>query len=222
MTTELGRLARDRALPYYAAALPAHDEYHAKRVHDLAVQLADRVSPSVDESVLTAAAWFHDIGRPRERVGEVDDHGEWAAGEAADLLESEDVATDRIEAVQHCLRAHSIRPSAPGPNTVEAELLFDADKLDAIGAVGLVRLACIVGERSGRTGDRYAVIDDASTLPMADDDGADVELLREWGRERLEALHTDQARRFGADRWSFVEEFFDQFERETTAGTGRR
>lgn len=214
MTEKLGSRARTLAVPYYDDALPAHDQFHARRVRNLAVALADGVDEPVDRETLAAAAWFHDIGRPRERVGEIDDHGAWAATEAADLLATEPVSNDHIEAISHCLRAHSIRPSSPEPETIEAKLLFDADKLDAAGARGLIRLACIVGERSGRTGERYAVIDDASAHGVESIDGPDITLLREWTRERLDALYTDPARSVGQSRWEFLTTFFEQFERE--------
>jgi len=186
-------------------------------VRDLSLRLADQHPESVDRDVLAAATWFHDIGRPLERVGRIEDHDEWAANEVTTLLQAEDVATDRISAIEHCLRAHSIRASSPEPATVEARLLFDADKLDATGAVGLVRLACIVGERSGRTGNQYAIIDDASTLDGDSPDVPDIGLLREWARERIDALYTDPGRRLGEARWDAMENFLDQFTREITA-----
>ena len=217
MPSGLGPRARELSLPYYEDALPAHDVFHAKRVRDLSLRLADQHPESVDRDVLAAAAWFHDIGRPLERVGRIEDHDEWAANEVTTLLQAEDVATDRISAIEHCLRAHSIRASSPEPATVEARLLFDADKLDATGAVGLVRLACIVGERSGRTGNQYAIIDDASTLDGDSPDVPDIGLLREWARERIDALYTDPGRRLGEARWDVMENFLDQFTREITA-----
>ena len=214
MTTDLGPLARELSLPYYEDALPAHDRFHAERVRDVALRLADDSDHDVDRDVLAAAAWLHDIGRPLERTGEIDDHDVWGATEAVDLLDSEGVPTATVDAVEHCIRAHSIRASSPDPATIEAELLFDADKLDAAGARGIVRLACIVGERSGRAGERHAVIDDAPASGMAPADGRDVSLLRDWTRERLDALHTATGRRLGQERWQFVETFFDRFERE--------
>lgn len=219
MGRELGPLAREVALPYYDDALPAHDRFHAKRVRDLAIRLASECEGAVDTDVLAAAAWLHDIGRPRERTGKTDNHDEWGAAEAAVRLEAEGVAPDRIDAVTHCIRAHSIRSSSPEPATLEATLLFDADKLDAAGAVGLVRLACIVGERSGRAGERYAAISDASAHGAELSD-PDVSLLREWARERLDALYTSPAQRFGESRWDFMQAFFERFERERgTDGT---
>ncbi|WP_254839155.1 HD domain-containing protein [Natronomonas marina] len=217
MPSGLGPLARELSVPYYEDAYSAHDVFHAMRVRDVALRLADRHPDSVDRGVVAAAAWLHDIGRPLERVGDIDDHDEWAADEATALLDDADVTPGRIAAVEHCLRAHSIRASSPEPETVEAKLLFDADKLDATGAVGLVRLACIVGERSGRTGDQYAVIDDASRFDGPGPDLPDIGLLREWARERLDALHTAPGRRLGEARWEFMTDFFAQFTRETGA-----
>ncbi|NHN61454.1 HD domain-containing protein [Halorussus rarus] len=214
MTQELGPLARRLALPYYDDALPAHDAFHAERVRDVAIRLADESDRTVDRGVLAAAAWLHDIGRPLERTGEIADHDEWAAREAADRLAAEGVSTDRVDAVEHCIRAHSIRSSSPEPETPEAKFLFDADKLDAAGARGIVRLACIVGERSGRSGESYAVIDDESAAGVDAPDAPDVGLLREWTRERLDALHTTPGRRLGESRWQFVAEFFAQFDAE--------
>ncbi|MFB6189817.1 MAG: HD domain-containing protein, partial [Halapricum sp.] len=164
--------------------------------------------------VLAAAAWLHDIGRPRERTGRIDDHDQWAATKATDLLAVESVSPARIDAITRCIRAHSIRGSSPEPETIEGKLLFDADKLDATGARGIVRLACIVGERSGRAGERHAAIDDRSAYDVASPTIPDVALLREWARERLDRLHTPPARRIGESRWQFMDEFFEQFERE--------
>ncbi|GGK80246.1 phosphohydrolase [Haloarcula sebkhae] len=211
MTQELGPLARTLSLPYYEDALPAHDKFHAKRVRDIALRLANDCDGSVDRDILAASAWLHDIGRPRERAGEVEDHDEWATVEAAQLLAAEGVEPDRISRIKHCIRAHSIRATSPEPKTLEAKLLFDADKLDAAGARGLVRLACIVGERSGRTGEKYAVIDDTSATDLETSDSPDIGLLQDWAQERLDTLYTQPGRRLGRTRQEFMDEFFTQF-----------
>jgi uncharacterized protein len=46
-----------------------------------------------------AAAWRHDIGRPRERVGEIDNHGDWAASDATRLLDAEAVPAEQVSAI---------------------------------------------------------------------------------------------------------------------------
>ncbi|MFB6129917.1 MAG: HD domain-containing protein [Salinigranum sp.] len=214
MVQELGPLARRLSAPYYEDALPAHDRFHAKRVRDLVIRLADGFGRAVDTDVLAAAAWLHDVGRPRQRTGEIERHARWGAEEAKSLLEAEGVTSDRIDAVTRCIRTHSIRTDSPEPETPEAQLLFDADKLDATGARGIVRMACIVGERSGSAGERYAVIDDSSVPEVDAPDLPDVSLLREWADERLDALYTPPGRRLGASRRRFVDDFFAQFEAE--------
>lgn len=211
MSQDIGPLTRELAIPYYEDALPAHDRYHARRVRNLAVHLAAECEPTVDRGVLAAAAWLHDIGRPLERRGEIESHDEWAAAEAAALLEAEGVSADRVGAVERCIESHSIRASSPTPESIEGQLLFDADKLDATGARGIVRLACIVGERSGQTEERYAIIDDASA---AETEVPDITLLREWAENRLERLYTAPGRRLGVSRSQFMETFFEQFDDE--------
>ncbi|NEU58290.1 HD domain-containing protein [Halorussus sp. MSC15.2] len=214
MTQQLGPLAQAVSLSYYEDALPGHDEFHANRVRSLSVRLANEWERTVDREVLSAAAWLHDIGRPLERSGEIENHDRWAAEEARDLLENEEVAADRIEAVQHCIRTHSIRSSSPDPESPEAKLLFDADKLEATGAVGIARMACIVGERSGRAGEKYAAIGNSAVRGVETSDVPDIALLRDWAKERLARVHTPPGRRLGESRWRFMEEFFAQFDRE--------
>lgn len=214
MTRELGPLARTLSLPYYEDALPAHDRFHANRVRNLSVRLANEWERTVDRDVLSAAAWLHDIGRPLERAGEIENHGEWAAEEAENLLENETVATDRVDAVGHCIRTHSIRSRSPDPKSPEAKLLFDADKIDATGAVGIARMACIVGERSGRAGEKYAAIGNSAVPGVDTSDVPDISLIRDWAKERLARVYTPPGRQVGESRWSFVEEFFAQFDRE--------
>jgi uncharacterized protein len=176
--------------------------------------LATDVEQSVDEDVLAAAAWLHDIGRPLERTDEVDDHDKWATQEVVGLLKPEGLSKSEIEAIQHCIRTHSIRASSPSPESIEAKLLFDADKLDATGAVGIARLVCIVGERSGQSGERYAVIDDLTASREATSDQRDVALLQDWAKERLNELYTEPAQELGKTRWKYMERFFEQFHTE--------
>ena len=103
MPSNVALLSRELSRPYYEDAFPAHDIFHAKRVRDVALQLATQHSDSVNREVLAAAAWLHDIGRPLERIGEIDDQDDWAADEATTLLAAEGVASDRITAIEHCL-----------------------------------------------------------------------------------------------------------------------
>lgn len=93
-------LAREQARPYYEDAVPAHGIFHATRVRDAACQLATQHPVTVDQERLAVAAWRHDIGRPRERVGEVDNHGDWAASDATPLFDAVGVPAEQGTAIE--------------------------------------------------------------------------------------------------------------------------
>ena len=129
---------RDLARSYFdGAESPAHDWTHVRRVERLAQRLLE-TEPDCDERTVRVAALLHDIGRPREDAGEIDDHAAWAAREARSLLASRGEPEERVDDVCHAIRAHRYSLE-PAPETREAKLCADADRLDALGAVGLAR-----------------------------------------------------------------------------------
>ncbi len=117
---------------YPAAADSAHDFDHVLRV----VAMADRIAQAegADREVVQAAALLHDIGLDEGRAG----HETSAANRAREILSERGYDEAFCEAVAHAIEAHRFR-SGPPPRTLEAKVLFDADKLDAIGAIGVAR-----------------------------------------------------------------------------------
>lgn len=94
-----------------------------------------------DIEIVRAAALLHDADGsnpddPAKRVT----HQHASAEFAAEVLAAEGWDPARISAVQHCIRAHRFRDNSEPPKTLEAQIIFDADKLDAIGAVGVARV----------------------------------------------------------------------------------
>ena len=86
-----------------------------------------------------AAALLHDAEGPL--TGDSRAEHQLASAEfAKQILEAEGWHPDRIAEVQHCIRAHRFRDDREQPESIEAKVLFDADKLDAIGAIGAVRV----------------------------------------------------------------------------------
>jgi uncharacterized protein len=115
---------------------PVHGFDHIRRVYHLAVRLAR--AEGADVEIVRAAALLHDAegsGVDAERDG----HHVRAAAFARQILTAEAWPAERVRAVEHCIRSHRFRDREEQPQTLEAKVLFDADKLDAIGATGAVR-----------------------------------------------------------------------------------
>ncbi|WP_128476836.1 HD domain-containing protein [Halorussus pelagicus] len=204
---------RERAEPYFEGASPAHDWHHVRRVARLAETLVESDKESgaeaVNEDVLFAAVWLHDVGRTKEDRGEIEDHAEWGAREAADILGDLGADDDTVEAVQHCIRAHRYSNDVE-PETREAEILSDADNLDALGAVGIARTFSYGGELG-------QPIHDPDLPPEADDSSAGATQFNHLHEKILslrDRMYTDAGREVADERHAYVAEFAERLDRE--------
>ncbi|HVN55939.1 MAG TPA: HD domain-containing protein [Anaerolineaceae bacterium] len=129
----------DEARAWYQAADPVHDFDHVLRVYRTAERLAQ--IEGADLEIVRAAALLHDAqgSAPGEEGEDRASHHHQSAEFAREVLESDGWPTERIEAVLHCIRAHRFRDTSEPPRTLEAKILFDADKLDVLGAIGAAR-----------------------------------------------------------------------------------
>lgn len=116
-----------------------HGYPHVIRVYDLCLKIGKELSANL--LVLKLAALFHDIGRVDEPNSfNKKNHAEISAEIALNFLLSKnfDISNEYIENIIHSIKAHSFSNKIT-PKTLEAQILSDADKLDALGAVGLYR-----------------------------------------------------------------------------------
>ena len=111
-----------------------------------------------DMNILIPAALLHDIARPQEKTTGIL-HEEEGARIAGEYLKSKQYSEELIPPVMHAIRTHRFR-SEMIPNTLEAKILSDADKLDAIGAIGIARTFISAGERMGDIADAMNHIDE--------------------------------------------------------------
>jgi uncharacterized protein len=100
---------------------------------------------SADLDIVQAAALLHDVegaapGAVEDGLATRHSHHHSSSEFAGQVLAAEGWAADRIAAVQHCIRAHRYRDRSEPPATLEAKILFDADKLDVLGAIGAARV----------------------------------------------------------------------------------
>jgi len=129
----------DEARGWYEHADPVHDFDHVLRVYRLAERLAK--AEGADVRIVRAAALLHDSrgSAPGGHENDRAEHHITSAMFAGDVLREKGWSADQIQAVQHCIRSHRYRGGGDEPHTVEAKVLFDADKLDVLGAIGAAR-----------------------------------------------------------------------------------
>jgi uncharacterized protein len=178
-----------------------HDMDHAWRVFDLGIRIAD--AEGADADVVGAAALTHDVHRA---MGEtMDGHPEASLDEVRAVLETAGFPEERIPEVLHCVKVHDeyeFRGIEHPAESLEAEVLRDADNIDAMGAVGIARTFAF----SGVAGHR-----------LWDPDGAGDSALAHF-EEKLfrlrDEMHTETAREIAAERHEFMETFVERFRAE--------
>ena len=129
----------EQARTWYEQADTVHDFEHVLRVYRTAEHLA-RVE-GADLEIVQTAALLHDVCGAMPGSKARAEHHIASAVFAGDVLQKAGWPAERISAVQHCIRAHRFRGSTDEPPaTLEAKVIFDADKLDVLGAIGVARV----------------------------------------------------------------------------------
>ena len=124
----------------------AHDQEHIYRVLHLALMIA-QTEPETDYDVLICACLLHDIGSRAEFENPALNHAEAGAVQAFRFLLDHQFSEEFAEKVSDCIRSHRFRKNRP-PQSLEAKILFDADKIDVSGAVGIARTLIYQGSMS--------------------------------------------------------------------------
>lgn len=194
------------ARSYFDSAHGSHDWEHTLRV----CKLCERIGPveGVDMDVLLSAALLHDIGRRYQDASKgAVCHAEKGAQLAGALLNGLPLSEAQKQNIVHCIQSHRFR-SLNVPQTPEAKVLFDADKLDAIGAVGVARAYLFAGEVGARLHNPDADI--KKTHPYSKDDTGFREYKVKLSKIRDRIL-THEGRKLAEERHRFMEVFFNRF-----------
>lgn len=187
----------------------AHDINHLHRVWQTAqTLLADH--PEADALVVQAACYLHDL----VNLAKNDPDRHLASRQTAQLacrqLETMDFPPDKLVPLAHAIEAHSFSANIT-PFTIEARIVQDADRLDALGAVGLARLFYI----AGRMGSELAHSDDPIGVRRELDD-------KRYALDHIEvklaklpaSMQTDAGRKLGEQRLEWIYDFRDTFTAE--------
>ena len=127
----------------------SHGFDHTLRVVSLCEIIGE--AEEADMDILIPAAIFHDIARPLEKKTGIP-HEVKGAEMAEEFLTGISYGQERISRIVHAIKAHRFS-TALVPETLEAKILSDADKLDAMGAVGIARTFISAGEHGGDIAD---------------------------------------------------------------------
>lgn len=122
----------------------AHDKEHIYRVLYVALDIA-KTESTADCEVLIAACLLHDIGRQEQLDNPELCHAQVGADKAYKFLIEHNFPKKFALHVSDCIRAHRFRKENP-PESIEAKILFDADKIDVSGAIGIARTLIYKGE----------------------------------------------------------------------------
>lgn len=190
---------------------PAHDFSHVERVAALAETLARAEGADV-ETVVVASLLHEQVNLPKDHASSIRS-GDLCAEAVEEALAARGVRADLVARVAGCIREHSFSKGAR-PTTLEAAVVQDADRLDAIGAVGIARLFAT----STEMGVPFFSPDDPLCRRRTPDD-------RRWGVDHFHrkllripgALHTPTARRLAVRREATMRAFLEALGEELGA-----
>lgn len=190
------------AAEYLGDTPGCHRMDHTLRVVANARRLS-HAYPEADAELVETAAWLHDIGRKYERQERIS-HAVISAREAEKLLPALGFSPERAQVILEAIADHRFS-SGRVPASLEGRLLQDADRIDALGAIGIARTFAYAHER-----ELYHPTDPFAETRTLDDgqfvlDHFYVKLLK-----LTETLHTTEARALATERTEFMQEFLRQ------------
>lgn len=213
MTAEIEEACRDY-IRRHTASDSAHDFLHVERVVTLSRQIGDR--ERADLTVVIPASWLHDCVTVSKGSHEREGASRLAAREATRFLASLGVPDSKIEKVAHCIEAHSFSAGI-SPQTLEARVVQDADRLDALGAIGLARCFATSGILNRPL---YQAEDPFCELRTPDDALSAIDHVYRKLIKLPDMLLTATAREFAAPRAAFIQQFVEQLRRELVSAGG--
>lgn len=205
-------LSDEEARRLYAVGDAAHDFDHVLRVTRLAIHIAQ--AEGADVTLVRLAALLHDVPTLDAARG---DHHRAAAEFARRWLIERGMGTEAVANIVHAIEAHRFRDQTVQPATREAQCLYDADKLDSIGAIGVGRVFAFAGAHGHRLWTESWREAASGGMPPDAQDYTPVHEFVFKLRRILPTLYTETARRIGAERHAFMQTFFDQLDAEVQA-----
>ncbi|MEI8629860.1 HD domain-containing protein [Vibrio sp. M60_M70] len=189
----------------------AHDISHVQRVVNTAKKLA--VEEGADLSIVLPAAYLHDcFTYPKDHPNRKQS-STIAAKKAVAFLESIDYPQQYHDAIAHAIEAHSFSANIR-PNTLEAKVVQDAGRLDALGAIGVTRCIQVSTEFDAQLYDDKDIFAQQREL---DDKQFTLDHFQTKLFKIAETMNTESARREAQKRKAFMQTYLEQLHDEVTA-----
>ena len=193
-----------------------HDMHHLWRVCRVGTRIAE--AEGADARIVGVAALVHDLHRVR---GDGFTHPEETIPEIRDIFAAAGIPAELVDPACHCVAVHEEYGFEDDPmaaETLEAEVLQDADNLDAIGAVGVARAFAYGGAHGNLLWDPDQPLPDGPYQKDGYDDHDGPSSTYHHFHTKLLRLHenmnTETGREIAAERHAFLEEFAERFEAE--------
>jgi uncharacterized protein len=187
----------------------AHGWEHVKRVYSLAVHIAEQ--EGADRFITGMAALMHDLGRLSHETTR--HHADLSAMFAAELLIPYHLAQDTQEAILHAIIAHSYSRGIE-PYTLEAGVLRDADRLDSLGAIGILRWAITGTIRRTPQTQTYNPDDPFAERHIPDDKKYMLDHFFAKLLKLPDGMITETGRMMAEQRVAFMRTYLDELRRE--------
>lgn len=197
----------------------AHNIDHVMRVFNL-TRIIAKTESEVDMNILEPAALLHDIARTIESndTSGKTDHAILGSEMAASILKELNYTSSEIERIQHCISSHRYRTNNI-PQTIEAKILFDADKLDVIGSVGIARTFMLAGQFGQRitttSNEEYDKDNIVKNGRIKDVSKHSPFMEYEFKFKKVpQKLFTNEGKRIGEKKLKYMEHFFSVLDKE--------
>ena len=190
----------------------SHDLSHILRVWQNAAAIA-RTEPTCDVELLIASVILHDCVAVEKNSPLRSQASRLAAERARDIVGALGWDTSRTAALAHAIEAHSFS-SGIEPNTLEARILQDADRLDAIGAIGIARCFYVAGRMGSAL---YDPDDFDANEREVDDRRYAIDHFKAKLFRVAEGFRTKAGQAMAAERTAVMRRFVDAFRAEVGA-----
>ncbi|MFA5019871.1 MAG: HD domain-containing protein [Candidatus Pacearchaeota archaeon] len=198
---------KEKIQPYFIKG-GSHAFDHTERVYNLALKLSK--NKKVDLDVLKTACLLHDVARLKEHNKEIECHAGHGAKMAEEILKEMGFPDDKIKLVIYAIKVHRHSKNMKA-ETIEAEILQDADRLDALGAITIARMFCTSGEIQRPLFNPNIPLNDSSVNFYTSTIHG---FYRKIFRITPESFNTKEAKKIAKERYQYVKEYVERFLKE--------